>query len=78
MVVPEKFHLVIRAYQNALATDVPFYNGGVSDDVDICLRNVKSEIDLSKKRMESLRSLDTKQVLYFLALIAQNRIPPIF
>ncbi len=72
MKVPERFHLVIRAYQNTLANDALFYNGGVLDDVDIYLRRNRFEIDLSKRHMESLRNLDTKQVLYFLALVAQN------
>ncbi len=72
MAVPENFHRVIRACQNTLATDALFYNGGALDDVDIYLRNIESEIDLSKERIESLRSLNTKQVLYFLALMAQN------
>ncbi len=72
MAVPKKFHAVIRAYQNSLTNDALFYNGGALDNVDIYLRNERPEIDLSKRHMESLRNLDTKQVLYFLALIAQN------
>ncbi len=72
MQMPEKFHHVIRAYQNTLATDVLFYNGGVLDDVDIYLKDNQPEIELSKQRMESLRTLNTKQVLHFLALMAQN------
>ncbi len=72
MGVPERFHRVIRAYQNTLANDALFYNGGVLDNVDIYLRNNWSEIDLSQRHMESLRNLNTKQVLYFLALMAQN------
>ena len=72
MPASENFHHVIRASQNTLTTDALFYNGGAFDDVDISQRNIESEIELSKKRMESLRNLNTKQVLYFLALMAQN------
>ncbi len=41
----EEFNLVLRAYQNTLATDVLFYNGSVLDDVDINLEKSKSEAD---------------------------------
>ena len=72
MTVPVDFHFVIRACQTTLATDALFYNAGALDDMDIYLKNNVSEINLSKERMVSLRNLNTKQVLHFLALMAAN------
>ena len=68
----EKFHYMIRAHKKTLSNDVLLYDSGMLDNVDIYLRNDESEIELSNKRLEALQNMNTKQVLYFLALIAQN------
>ncbi len=69
MKMPAYFHHVIRTHQNTLATDALFYN------VEIYQPNTESDFELLKKHNESLRNLNIKQVLYFLALMENDGDP---